>query len=536
MRLTAITLILLSFPFFAVGQTYQDSLLDIWENSSLDDTIRFNAIQQVVKPHLYKRPDSAFYYSELAYKSAKDKDLEKEMAQALFSMGIASKNTSDFSKALKFLNRSLEINEGIADKDGIAQSLKELGNVYLKQSNYVKAIDYYRHSLKLYEEIENEKGIGSLKNNIGLIYYDLKDYDKSLEYLNQALAISRKLGAVRAEANNLINIGSVYRFKGEYNRALDFYNQSLVLKKENNITHGMGICYSNIGLIHKALGHNMEALNYFKQSMQMHQEVGNKKQIANCLIYFAGIYESINVDSTIIFANQALNIASATENNEEKMNAAKILFRAYETKGNFAKALQMNKLYQNTKDSIFGIKKQKAVFASELKYLEEKKAIESKLAYEKLLEENRSKNHRIPYVFMGLFALISTYLGFFFKRKYDQSIVEKKDLLNKIELLKEKLATQSVISTGKRRALALDKEKIEVSIGTKLGESAWMILNVIFKNPSISNKEISKEVSLSLEGVSSSLRRMYTSFDIQSASSNKKIGLIMKAIRISMEE
>ena len=62
-----------------------------------------------------------------------------------------------------------------------------------------------------------------------------------------------------------------------------------------------------------------------------------------------------------------------------------------------------------------------------------------------------------------------------------------------------------------------------------------MILNLILNKPSISNKEIAAEVSLSVEGVSSSLRRMYQAFEINS-SSNKKITLIMKATRLSFED
>ena len=62
-----------------------------------------------------------------------------------------------------------------------------------------------------------------------------------------------------------------------------------------------------------------------------------------------------------------------------------------------------------------------------------------------------------------------------------------------------------------------------------------MILKLLFENPSISNKEIANEVSLSLEGVSSSLRRMYAAFDIKTPG-NKKVELILKVMQILFEE
>lgn len=111
---------------------------------------------------------------------------------------------------------------------------------------------------------------------------------------------------------------------------------------------------------------------------------------------------------------------------------------------------------------------------------------------------------------------------------------ERIDLIQKVEELKERLASGSVSVFEKGKKFSLDKLKIEKSIQNSLGETSWMILNAIFENPSISNKELAEKVSLSVEGVSSSLRRMYGSFKIESKS-NKKITLLMKATKISME-
>jgi ATP/maltotriose-dependent transcriptional regulator MalT len=127
------------------------------------------------------------------------------------------------------------------------------------------------------------------------------------------------------------------------------------------------------------------------------------------------------------------------------------------------------------------------------------------------------------------------FLGYFLNKKLSL----QKDKMNRVieenDKLKEKLAILSLSDNKKARGFYLDKNKIEQKINSKLGESSWQILNLLFKNPSISNKEIASEVSLSLEGVSSSLRRMYQNFGIQN-SSNKKVALLMKAIHISFEE
>lgn len=110
-------------------------------------------------------------------------------------------------------------------------------------------------------------------------------------------------------------------------------------------------------------------------------------------------------------------------------------------------------------------------------------------------------------------------------------------LLHKIELLKERLTGQPFSTTSPQPQLSLDREKLETFIDRPLGDSSWSILNVLFNEPSIANKEIAKQVSLSVEGGSSSLQHMYKTFDIQTESSqNKQVALVTKVVRISLEE
>jgi len=61
------------------------------------------------------------------------------------------------------------------------------------------------------------------------------------------------------------------------------------------------------------------------------------------------------------------------------------------------------------------------------------------------------------------------------------------------------------------------------------------VLNIILSNPMITNKKISEEIHMSLEGISSSLRRMYQYFDIEDTK-YKKVSLIHKVIKISNKQ
>jgi hypothetical protein len=77
-----VCLLLLNNPVFS--QINSDSLLKVWNNPTLHDTARLNAIQKLAwDGYLFSAPDSAFYYAKLQYnfalkKNDKKSSIEKE--------------------------------------------------------------------------------------------------------------------------------------------------------------------------------------------------------------------------------------------------------------------------------------------------------------------------------------------------------------------------------------------------------------------------------------------------------------------------
>jgi DNA-binding CsgD family transcriptional regulator len=69
----------------------------------------------------------------------------------------------------------------------------------------------------------------------------------------------------------------------------------------------------------------------------------------------------------------------------------------------------------------------------------------------------------------------------------------------------------------------------------KINETDWNVLNILYEDPVISNKELADKAYLSVDGIGSSLRRMYEYFDIPN-SKYMKIVLLLKAIKLSNHE
>ena len=65
-----------------------------------------------------------------------------------------------------------------------------------------------------------------------------------------------------------------------------------------------------------------------------------------------------------------------------------------------------------------------------------------------------------------------------------------------------------------------------------MNETDWSILQILLENPTAMNKEIAEKANLSIDGVGSSLRRMYEYFEIHETK-YKKIALLHNSIKIS---
>jgi hypothetical protein len=80
--------------------------------------------------------------------------------------------------------------------------------------------------------------------------------------------------------------------------------------------------------------------------------------------------------------------------------------------------------------------------------------------------------------------------------------------------------------------LELSKEKIDNHLDRVLNETDWNVLLILLDNPMVLNREIAEKSNMSIDGIGSSLRRMYDYFEVNETK-YKKVALIHKVVNIS---
>jgi ATP/maltotriose-dependent transcriptional regulator MalT len=230
-------------------------------------------------------------------------------------------------------------------------------------------------------------------------------------------------------------------------------------------------------------------------------------------------------------AEETLKLINSQTSNEIKADLYKLLYLCYKGNNQPGKALSMIEKHTVYKDS-FQLEKNKILIVKETI----KSEYENKLQESKAINEKESAIVKLTYTYRIYFVVSITIVlvilfVYLLRMKNLKTRKELDSLLLEINTLKRKEKLNLLVDS---RNFELNQEKIQKSIGRKLNKTDWGVLNVLLDNPEVSNKEISEKVFLSIDGIGSSLRRMYVFFAIKETK-YKKVLLIKKAIEISKD-
>jgi len=417
--------IILLLPLLASAHINLDSLWSVWNDSSQTDTNRLKAIQKIAwDGYLFTQPDSAFYFAQIQYDLAEQKNEKTHMASALNIQGVSFHIQGDYTKAINYYTKSLKINEELGNKKGYAATINNVGNIYKNQGDYAKAISCFNKSLKIDEELDNKKGYAATINNIGIIYYNQGDYEKSIEYYSKSLKIKEKLDDKLGMAVSLSNIGNNYSIQGDNVKAMEYYIKSLNIEEEIGDNVGMASSLTNIGVIYFDQGDFAKAMSYYTKGLKIREKVGNKLGVAISLNKIGKVYyKQGNYIKAKNYSLRALNTMQEIGAALEIQSASEALWKAYNKLGNYKESLAMHQLYIATRDSINSEENQKDVIRQEFKYNYDKKEAVAIAEHEaamqqqetEALAEQKQQNIIIGTV-SGGFILIALFLIFVFNR------------------------------------------------------------------------------------------------------------------------
>lgn len=403
-------------PSFA--QINTDSLWNIWQDSENNDSVRLDALRIMGNEgFLMANPDSSFQLGQIKFDFAQIKNMELQMVRALLLMGVSNYNKGNYTEALDYYYRSLEISERIGNKHQITRALNNIGNIYVIQAQFDRAIRYLTRTLRMHEELGNQLGMASTLNNIGVIYLDQGDNEEALDAFSQCLEILETLEHTRGMASMLTNLAIVYENMGDIESALQKQFESLELEEKVGDRHSMALTLGNIGLLFRTMTEYDSAIVYFERGLEIAQDLGDQVETSASLTNLARVYADLGQHQRSIgFAERSIVLARESGAIREMRNAAESLFHSYKEVGRPGEALEMHELFIQMRDSILNQENQREVLQQHFSYEMEKQEALADAEQEKIRAVNREqirrKNLQLN-AFIGGLALMSLLAGVF---------------------------------------------------------------------------------------------------------------------------
>lgn len=292
----------------------------------------------------------------------------------LTQKGIVAMYTSDYSKALRFIQDGLVLRQKLPYPDKLAESYNYIAAVHQIQGNHQIAADYYRLSLALVKKSGSMEELGKVTNNLGSLYEDLANYTEALNYHKESLEIWQSLNDSSWISVSLRHLGQCYRSTGELRKALVALERSYNMNKRFGSVHNTIYSAQTIGLVHMDLNNFSEALEWLTLSYNLSVEENNLLKIQESSSSLARVYEKLGV---------------------------------------YEKALSFYRTSEALKDSVFGKEMTREITELEMGFQFEKEQLKDSLEYVRttLIQDKKISNQRIGLVSIGIITIIMLLLA-----------------------------------------------------------------------------------------------------------------------------
>lgn len=512
------------------AQVSGDSLRLIWENENQLDSIRFNALDEYYEINNQIKPDSTLTSLNYHFELANEKNATLQLYRATKRKGNIHRLKGNYDIAMEAYTEAESLAKRLNDAILQAKIMGNMGNVFIYRQDYKQATEHFSKALKLYQELNNSDGESHMLTSLGSVFLILNNYDLALEYYEKSLSTLNKRGFEdRSTAIIFINMGWTNFEKELYQDAKTYYEKGLKILQVKNEKFFIADCYSVLARIHLKLNQLEKANDYANKNLALNKELDIKSGIINAEITIAKIYFETDVDEALKRGKSILVNLPADTFKEFKRDLYELLYKCYKSQNKYDLSLKMYENYTVYNDSIQQEKNNFAVVSEAVKNDFELKVYENKLENEK--EKTALKVSQLKRTFAITIAstLLIFCVVFYFRSKMKKVQAKRDVLLDEIEKLKNNANKGLIVDSNK---FELVREKIEHSINRNLNETDWKVLNLLLDDPVITNKEIAEKACMSVDGIGSSLRRMYEYFEIKETK-YKKISLLLEAIKTS---
>ncbi len=479
----ALTILLYLVTTFLKGQEL-DSLHRIWLDQSQEDTVRLQALDDMVWELTYLNPDSCkasidqlqafaksiqsnrwiarswYLRGNLALSSGQTEQSETHYRKACeiddrqkdrlyigktrVALGVLFMRTGEFDQAETENLAALRLFKQVGHEGGANTVYGNLGSIALSRSQIQKSLDYFMSSLEIAEKIGKTEGIIYSLNDLAQVTLTQDHFDEALTYGMRALKLAQQEDDSYLTAMTYHQLGTIYYRMKDYTSSRTYLDSSLNISKPQDILHLQARSIELYASIHSDLNDCEKALPAYHSSRRLFEQTGDQfAQYQNTSFLAECYFELGMIDSATAMAYESLEGGRELGSPFIISNSSRILHLIFDQQGKHKDAYDMYQVYISMRDSTENMENDKAAIRQEEKYRYEKERLIE--AQKTALKEAQLKENTLSV-----------------KREVLEKENERAQLMNWIIILSLIAGLITTIAIGmrlKRRSEAIMREK-----------------------------------------------------------------------------
>lgn len=312
--------------------------------------------------------------------------------------------------ALVWARRGREISQRIGSEDALGKGLYHLGLATFNKQNFPVAMNYYKQAAELFENTGNERWRIDAECEIGTIYLQMGDFEEARRYIDRSHRYYLKTEDAHSIIYSLNLYNMLYEQMGETDSMLFYAKETLEAAQKYNLPKYLAKIHNNLAATYLYRDNFADAKIHFREA----EKIGFGDDVSGR--YFnryarAEMYRSLGqLDSSVIFANRALETARKFGDLARESQMHKFLSDVYLQKGDYKNAYDELRTFTFLTDSLTMMRHEANISELSIQYETQQK--EAQIAQQELQLEREANRRNL--ILFGSLALLLTGGGVFF--------------------------------------------------------------------------------------------------------------------------
>ena len=219
------------------------------------------------------RFDEAIGHAEAGVQIAETADHLFTLYFGLFDLGLAHLRRGDLPRAIRVLDRGLDLCRTWQFVIGTPLFAATLGAAYALAGRTEEALPLVAGAVEAFRSRQNHMWPALILLCAGMTDLSAGRIDEAASHAREALALSRRLGARGSEAHALCLAGDVASTGGAED-AEGYYREGLALATDLGMRPLVAHCHLGLGKLHRRAGDSTKAEEHLRTAMTMYRDMG----------------------------------------------------------------------------------------------------------------------------------------------------------------------------------------------------------------------------------------------------------------------